>query len=992
MPFDELNFVERPALGQLHDLGWGSLNRDGLSPENDNHSTLKDVVLMKRLELALKRINPWINDNNLLRLCNDLTGVQYSDLIGANQTIWKSLVNYISVKQDVVNGSRSQTVKIIDFDNVDNNDFLCVCQFKVSGTNQNIIPDIVLFVNGLPLAVIECKSPSITNPIETGIDQLLMYANRRNPHENEGAERLFYYNQLMVSTCMDKARVGTITSRMEHYLEWKEPYLSPVTSKKPTSQELLIAGLFNRRNFLDLIQNFTVFDTVDGRTVKKIARYQQFRAVHKSIKRIKTGTDRKSKSGVNWHTQGSGKSLTMVFFTLKARRDPELQKYKLVFITDRIQLDQQLKSTFQNVQSETIYHANSVKELKELLQKDASDIVMTTVQKFQETAEDCAGQALNESDKIIVIADEAHRTQYGSLGAAINAGLPYAPKIAFTGTPLIKTGQTTNEFGSYIDRYTIEQSVADGATVQILYEGREAKVNVTRDSLDSLFAEYFGDKTVEEQAAIKRKYGTEKAVLEAPQRIRRVCIDILKHYREHIQPNGFKALVVTSSRHAAITYKEKFDELNAPESAVVISGKHTDGKRFKEHSDGSKHRVQIENFKKPLGTGEGHSNLSILIVKDMLLTGFDAPIAQVMYLDRKLTDHTLLQAIARVNRTNKGKNRGYIVDYYGLSDYLTEALEMFSAKDIAGVLPELKDEIPKLQNFHTRVMSYFKGLDLADSEACACSLNDEIRRQTFQQDFAKFARQMDIVLPAAVASPFIPDLRKLGKIAHRARNMYRDEQLSVAGAGKKVRQLIEEHIVSTGVDPKISPVDLLDKDFKERLNEHKSAKAKALEIESAIRHHIKIRLADDPVHYKSLAEKLEAIIREHEEKWEELVQLLLDFGEEIEVDRDKRAAELGLTTKESPYYNVIESELMKIDENGNINKTKITAVVRKLVATIEEATAIVDFFTKANEQKKLKLKIKRELMEEISEDRNLVKNVSDEFIELAKNKHNDFDD
>ena len=260
--------------------------------------------------------------------------------------------------------------------------------------------------------------------------------------------------------------------------------------------------------------------------------------------------------------------------------------------------------------------------------------------------------------KSLFLADEAHRTQYGTLGAAINSALPNAPRIAFTGTPLIKSGKTTNSFGTYIDKYTIEQAVQDGATIQILYEGREAAVKVTGDSLDSLFEEYFSDHTEEEKAKIKQKYAIERAILEAPQRIRRVCIDILKHYKEHIQPNGFKAMIVTSSRNAAILYKEQMDELGSPEAAVIISGDHNDDKRFWEHTEKTKHKKQIEDFKKPLGVGEKKSNLSFLIVKDMLLTGFDAPIAQVMYLDRKLTDHTLLQAIARVNRTNKNKFSG----------------------------------------------------------------------------------------------------------------------------------------------------------------------------------------------------------------------------------------------------------------------------------------------------------------------------------------------
>ena len=1016
MASDELDKVELPALEQLQSLGWSYVEGAKLSPdESDERSSLKDAVLEKRLTTSLKRINPWINDENLRKVIRELTKTLYSNLVEANQSIWTQINQCISVMQDLGKGNKGQTVHIIDFEHPENNEFLCTNQFKVSGVNQNIIPDILCFVNGLPLAVIECKSPYITNPMEAGIDQLLRYANRRTPENDEGAEKLFHYNLMMVSTHRDKARVGTITSRMEHYLEWKDPYPSALSKDgkefvfrekiegldypmgallppyqremiaEPTAQEVMFYGLFDRANFLDILQNFTVFEPVDGRIIKKMPRYQQFRAVHKTIERLKGGETPKDKSGVIWHTQGSGKSLTMVFLTVKMRRDPELRDYKLVFLTDRTQLDTQLTTTFNNAQGETIRHADSVKSLNELLASDASDIITAMVQKFQESADEFEFPVLNESEKIIVLADEAHRTQYGALGAAINTALPNAPRIAFTGTPLIKSQKTTSTFGSYIDTYTIEEAVKDGATVQILYEGREAILRVTGDSLDGLFDEYFADYSEDEKAAIKKKFGTNRAVLEAPQRIRRVSMDILKHYREHIQPNGFKAMIVTSSRNAAVLYKEALDKLEAPQSAVIISGDHNDEKRFWDYTDGSKQKKQIEDFKKPLGTGDGQSDLSILIVKDMLLTGFDAPIAQVMYLDRKLTDHTLLQAIARVNRTNKNKFRGYIVDYFGLSDYLTEALEMFSNEDVEGALVDLKDEIPVLKNAHTRVLSHFDGLDLDDLDACILALEDEVKRQSFQTDFQIFAKQMDIILPDPSATPFIRDLRRLGKISIGARNLYRDEQLDIAGAGEKVRELIEEHVYSTGIDPKIPPVDLLAGNYEEVLNQHKSPRAKASEIENAIKHHIKINIEDDPEYYKNLSERLEDIIQKYGDKWKELVQMLLNFRGNIETDHQQQAVDLGLSPTELSFYNILVSELGGKDALGDSTESQVKEVVQSLVKMLDEATQIVDFFSKWDEQKRVKRDIKRKVIQNFDE--SLVAPITERFMGLAETKY-----
>lgn len=995
MASDEYDKVELPALQQLQQLGWTYLNGAQFAPSpGGERSHWREVVLEKRLSAAILRINPWISIDNLRKVARETMHPVTATLMEANQKLWHDIVHYQSVDQDLGKGRKGQTVRLIDFDVLSNNEFLCVNQFKVEGINEAVIPDIVCFVNGLPLAVIEAKSPYTTNPMDNGINQLRRYANRRTPHEDEGAERLFWYNLMMVCTHRDQARVGTISAKVEHYLEWKDAYpfddariaascppqLGPVNS-----QQLLLAGLFNHANFLDMMQNFTLYEPIDGRVIKKIARYQQFRAVHKTIHRLKTGSTKKDKGGVIWHTQGSGKSLTMVMLAVKMRRDPVLRDYKLVFITDRTQLDGQLTGQFERAQGETVYQAKSVAHLKGLLARDSADLITAMVQKFQEHEDDFDFPELNTSEKIIVLADEAHRTQYGALGAAINSGLPNAPKIAFTGTPLISSQKTSHEFGNYIDTYTIEEAVADGATCQILYEGREAKTKVTGDSLDKLFDEYFADRSPEDKAAIKKKYGTEQAVLEAPQRIRWICIDLLKHYREHIQPNGFKAMIVTSSRRAAVLYKQAIDELEGPQTAVIISGKHNDDAFFAEHTDGGAQKRQIDNFKLPIA----ESALSIIVVKDMLLTGFDAPICQVMYLDRKLKEHGLLQAIARVNRTASGKARGFIVDYFGLSDYLTEALDMFSKEDVAGALQDLKDEIPRLKAMHTRVMGHFKGKDIDDLDACILALKDEDKRQHFEIDFKKFAKQMDIIMPDASARPFLPDLKALGKINQGARNLYRDSQLDLVGVGEKVRALIEEHIRATGVDPKIPPMDLLAVDYKKKLQEHKSDESKASEIENAIKHHIDINLAEDEEYYKSLSARLNEILLKKSEHWDELVQLLLNFRDTIQSDRKQAADNLGLSDTEFAFHNILVSEVARITGNDALDEVTIAEIIevtKALVVVMNEATGIVDFFKKPDEMKRMQKNIKRTIVESSFDDAGLRKVVMDRFMDLAKVK------
>lgn len=1034
---DEVEKVELPAIEQLTLLGWTYVPGADLAPvlpvdgaPVGERGYYRDVVLSKRLEAAVVRLNPWISDENLRKVVREFTHPNYAGLIEYNQSIYDLLVNYLSVEQDLGAGRKGQTVKVIDFDNPENNEFLCTNQFKVEGINQNIIPDIVCFVNGLPLAVIECKSPYVADAVAEGINQLRRYANLRTPEDDEGAQKLFWYNQLMVSTCRDQAKVGTISSSAQHYGDWKDAYPftdadiqamvqqpafistgstasshktgdvpSPeylvaakqiasgagTSSGEVTPQQRLLAGMFNPASFLDLMQNFTLFEPVDGRLIKKVARYQQYRAVNKVIERLKNGSTRKEKSGVVWHTQGSGKSLTMVMLAVKMRRDPELKQYKLVFVTDRTQLDGQLSKTFRDAQNETIYNAGSVADLKELLSKDSSDIVTAMVQKFQEAEQEGDFTDLNPSDKIIVLADEAHRTQFGGLAMTINAALPNAPKIGFTGTPLLKSQKMDKAFGGYIDKYKINEAVEDGATVRIIYEGRQVQSDVVGDSLDALFEEYFKDKSDDEKREIKKKYGVERAVREAPARIRWVCIDLLKHYREKIQPNGFKAMIVVGSRHAATVFKKTLDDLEAPPSEVIISGTHNDPAYLSQYTDSAHQKQVIRNFTKPMD----EDPTSFLIVKDMLLTGFDAPIAQVMYIDRSLKDHTLMQAIARVNRTYKGKACGYVVDYYGLSDYLTEALNQFSSEDVEGTYHTLKDEIPRLKAAHTRVAAIFAGVKGTDVDDYVLHLKDEDTRQQFELAFKKFAKQMEVILPDTAAKPFIPDLKLWGKVQNAARNRYRDPGLNISDAGAKVRQLVDEHIISTGVDPKIPPVDLMAANFKETVEQIKSPESCASEIESAIKHHITVNLDEDPEYYRSLSLRLRDIIEKTAGKWEEQAQLLFEFRNNIGINKQQAADDLGLSETEFAFYNILMAEVTSHAGEDAISEAvhdEIKATSQDLVGMFDEATQIVDFFSKPDEVKRMKKEIKRAILDCSFGEKALVNVVQDRFMDLAKNK------
>ncbi|MDD3506394.1 MAG: hypothetical protein PHX65_07610, partial [Sulfurimonas sp.] len=471
--------------------------------------------------------------------------------------------------------------------------------------------------------------------------------------------------------------------------------------------------------------------------------------------------------------------------------------------------------------------------------------------------------------------DEAHRTQYSKFGSALRLALPDAVKIAFTGTPVEKT---VGSFGSYIDTYKIREAVEDGATVPIIYEGMTSNDTLkNRGEFDAKFEDLFADLTPEQIEVIKKKYGTKGDILEAPKRIEAIAKHMVEHYIKNILPNGYKAQVVSSSRKAAILYSEAINkaleayknEIGELRSSVVISAKHNDNsddfpKEFttKSHKDSA-----VAEFKKPLD----RSNLAFLVVSDMLLTGFDAPIEQVMYLDKKLTAHNLLQAIARVNRTYEGKTRGLIVDYYGVGAHLKEALANYEDADVADVMQDISCEIDKLELSHRKVMQFFSqnGVEEINEqtlEDAVVLLADEKLRSEFKMHYKEFTKLIDFILPHPIKRYFLDDAKILGVIKNEAQRRYRDEELQIEGIGEKVKKLINEHLVSQGIETRVRHVSIFDDEFEDALKDRPN-KAVASEMEHALRYTIKINIDKDPIYYKSLAEKLEKIIAEHKGEW-----------------------------------------------------------------------------------------------------------------------------
>ncbi|MEW4207033.1 type I restriction endonuclease subunit R [Priestia megaterium] len=946
--WNEKQLVENRMILYLQEMDYEHLHGPSLDSERESRG---EIVLKERLSNAILSLNPWISVTNLSKVIRFITHIESTSLMEANQKFHDMIVNMISIQQDLGKGKKNQTVKLIDFERPENNEFLVVEQFTISNAQGNIRPDLIIFINGLPLVIVECKSPMLSpdEQIGEGVRQLFRY---QNSHE-----QLFHYNQFMIVTSNDRAKAGTIGAKAQHYSEWKDPYPGTVAEigDSPTPQDILTSGMLTKENLLDLIHNFIVYEPVEGRTIKKLARYQQFRAVNKAINRILHAKDKTQRGGVVWHTQGSGKSLTMLYLTVKLRRIKELKNPTIVVVTDRKDLDDQITNTFRRCGFPNPQQAESVVQLRQLLQQGSGSTIMTLVQKFQEDAETKEFKNLSAAENIFVMIDESHRSQYGGLATTMKSAMPNACYLAFTGTPIDKEDKSTKRtFGPYIDKYTIEQAVEDGATLPIFYEARMVGLHVQGDSLDELFERQFREYREEDQERIKKKYATEEAIISSRKRIKRIVLDMIEHYETHIQPNGFKAQIVAISRESAVIYKEMLDELSNYQSKVIMSARHNDKEHLQRHHISKDEEKEIiARFKKPLSDDK----LCFLIVCDKLLTGFDAPIEQVMYLDKPIKEHNLLQAIARTNRTYDKKTYGLIVDYYGVSQFLEQALAVFNQEDVQGALQSIDTEIPRLQSRHRAAMRFFDYISKGNLESCLQMLEPEDIRNEFDTAFKRFSESMDMVMPSPKAHDYIGDLKFLGKIRQLAKSRYREEKMDISDCGEKVKQLIEEHLAAVGIDVVHEPIDILSNKFEKRIEEEKTPEGKAAEMEHAIRHEIRVKLEENPVYYTSLKERLEELLQRRKERQTDIEEMLAELRNMVNDMRNtaEKSQEHGFTREQYPFYQMLENEMPPYEDIEDLK-----ALTHLITETIQQET-VVEWVKKEDIKREMRKKIKKQL-------------------------------
>lgn len=700
--------LEQVVLEWLQSLGYdykkgNEISVTGLTPERKSD---KDVVLHERLEKALKKINSEIHPRFIEKAIHELTLEKSPNLLENNLTFHENLINGVEIEDyDDEGQSIVEIVKIVDFEHPQNNDFLAVNQLTVVNGDYTKRPDIVLFMNGLPIVVIELKnSTNETVGVEDGYHQLETYKMR--------VPQLFTFNEVLVTSDGINTKAGSLTANYDRFMTWRSKDGETESPSSLASLDVLIHGMLNPETLLDLIRYFVLFqDDGKGHINKILAAYHQYYAVNKAVDRalLASSGQGDGKGGVIWHTQGSGKSLTMVFFSGKLIQ--MLNNPTLVVVTDRNDLDNQLYSTFvkskgrsgKGLLRQTPKQAETRKELKSLLSVESGGIVFTTMQKFEPEQNETTMAALTERKNVIVMADEAHRTQYGfnakydDKGEGIKYGyakylrdaLPNATFVGFTGTPVASTDKNTQMvFGNYIDVYDMTQAVADGSTVKIYYESRVIPLNLPQSlDLDEAYNDITENQEEDVKQRLKSKWSRIEALAGAKPRIEALAKDIIQHFETRQQAMKGKGMIVTMSRRIAVDLYDEIirlkpewhsDDDNKGVIKVVMTGSSSDPASFQRHIGPKKRRNVLEKRMKDV-----NDELQLVIVRDMWLTGFDVPSMHTMYIDKPMKEHNLMQAIARVNRVFKDKPGGLIVDYVGIAESLKEALKEYTESDQA---------------------------------------------------------------------------------------------------------------------------------------------------------------------------------------------------------------------------------------------------------------------------------------------------------------------
>lgn len=1005
------NEIEEIALSYLQSLGYSYLLGIDISPDGEHpERQYNEVVLVTRLRDAIDKLNPNISQDAKEDALKKVLRTESPNALINNENFHRYLTDGVDVEVRTDSGIRGEKIYIVDFSNPENNEFLAINQFTIIEGNQNKRPDIILFVNGLPLVVIELKNAVDENAnLKSAFNQLQTY--------KQAIPSLFIYNGLLIISDGWDARCGTVTSDYGRFMTWKTKDGKTTADHLQPQMEVMFHGMLNKHTLLDLIRQFIVFEKSDSKTLKKIAAYHQYYAVIKAVESTVTasGSNGDRRGGVIWHTQGSGKSLSMVFFSGKLIIEPRMENPTLVILTDRNDLDEQLHETFTNCQQllrQEPQKAEDRKDLRKLLKVASGGIVFTTIQKFMPTQTDIVQtespnsvnepgveyigaeiQALSERKNIVVIADEAHRSQYDFIdGFAkhLRDALPNATFIGFTGTPIETTDKNTQAvFGNYVDIYDIQQAVEDKATVPIFYESRLAKVHFAEDekvTIDEQFEELTEGEELSNRQQMRAKWTRLEAIVGNPNRLQKIAEDMVYHFEQRNAVLEGKAMIVCMSRRICVELYDVIinirplwhsDDDDKGTIKVIMTGNSSDALFLQPHIRNKPRRKAIgDRLKNP------NEPLKLVIVRDMWLTGFDAPCLHTLYVDKPMRGHNLMQAIARVNRVfTEGKEGGLVVDYLGIAQELKTALADYTASGGEGK-PTLDQElaVAKMLELHEAIdyqlrhFNWRKFFTLKPEEKLRFIpiivdyiFSQENGEQSFTENTKNLLKAFAISVPHERAMAIRDDVAlfqaiksRLLKISDRNEGGKTDDEMETA-----IKQIISEAITADNVIDifdaaglKKPNIEILDERF---LQELKDLPQKNLAVEllkKLLKDEIKKRTKINLVESKRFSEMLEdAIKRYHNgmiDTVEFLEKVLIPFAQQMK-EADQRGDKLGLDYREYAFYTALEVNNSAVAVLGD---DILKHIAQELLKTVRNSTTI-DWTIKESVQSALRRNIRR---------------------------------
>lgn len=984
------SIVEQAALAWLESLDYSittgaAISPNGSAPERESYS---DIVLVERLRAALARINPDIAPEIIEEAITKVRNIGQPSLVQTNRRFHQFLTDGVDVlylRED--QSAAGDKVWLFDFENIENNDFLAVSQLTIAAGNQTRRADVVVFVNGLPLAVIELKNAADE-------DATARHAFNQIQTYKSVLPELFYYNELCVAADGLEARAGSLTADWERFMPWRTVTGEDLAPKGSLELETLLRGMFDRRRLLDLIRHFVVFEDDGERVLKKIAGYHQYFAVNKALENTVRASSAigDKRIGVVWHTQGSGKSLSMVFFAGKVIQRAEMANPTIVVLTDRNDLDNQLFGTFSNcheLMRQTPVQAESREHLRELLTVASGGVIFTTIQKFMPEERGAKYAELSSRRNIVVIADEAHRSQYDfvdGLARNLHDALPNASFIGFTGTPIEADDRSTPAvFGNYIDVYDIQRAVEDGATVRIYYEGRLAKLALKeeeRPKLDPAFEEATEGEEIERKEKLKTKWAALEALVGAEKRIALVARDLVEHFEKRQETLEGKAMIVCMSRricvalyNAIIALRPQWhsDKDEAGEIKVVMTGAADDAPELQPHVRNKGRREALaKRFKNPADP------LKLVIVRDMWLTGFDCPCLHTMYADKPMRGHGLMQAIARVNRVFKDKPGGLIVDYLGLADQLKKAMRDYTEGGGKGEPTfDQEEAVLALLRIYEVCRDLFRGFDFSKwksgTPAEKLGLLPTAQEYVLQLENGKkrcldavadLTKAFALAVPNEKALAIRDDVSFFQAVRSALTKTTIEGQKAQEDVDSAIRQLVSQAVASEGVIDIFAAAGLKNPDIsilsEEFLAEVRALPQRNLALEllrKLINGEIKRKARKNVVQARSFAEMLEKNIRLYQNRSIETAQViehLIDLAKEMR-QADARGQELGLTEDEVAFYDALEVNDSAVKVLGDEN---LKLIARELVEAVKRNVTI-DWTAKESVRAKLRVLVKR---------------------------------